>query len=146
MTGARSSVPAWLERAALGSLRRPARALGAWLALAVLAGFGLASLEVETSTDSVLDRSGDSWQQYRESVARFGGDEVVVTALRGERPWDPEVLAEVARLTHALESDAARVGAELEEKVQPALPSSPFAAPPALAPPPPSHPTPLPSE
>ena len=107
MTGARSSVPAWLERAALGSLRRPARALGAWLALAVLAGFGLASLEVETSTDSVLDRSGDSWQQYRESVARFGGDEVVVTALRGERPWDPEVLAEVARLTHALESDAA---------------------------------------
>jgi len=75
-----------------------------WGVLAVLAAAGAVSLQIETSTDSVLDRADPQWQRYRESIDRFGGDEVVVVSITGERPFDPAVLAEVARLTAELEA------------------------------------------
>lgn len=94
----------FLERLAIGSLRHPIRAYAAWGVLSAIALVAALDLKIETSTDSVLAREGRSWGVYRESVARFGGDEVVVVALQSEVPWDPMVLAEVARLTSSLES------------------------------------------
>ena len=103
--GAPNGVPGWLERVALGAMRHPGRVFGFWLAVAAIALLGAAQLRIETSTDSVLDRTHPDWQRYRESVELFGGDEVVVVAITGERPWDPDVLAEVARLTSELEAE-----------------------------------------
>ncbi len=96
----RERVPDYLLRAAV---LHPVRTLGVWAVVLVLAGFGVASLEIDTTTDSVLDRTGEEWAYYQSSQSRFGGDEIVVVSLEGDRPFDPEVLAEVGRLTTAFE-------------------------------------------
>lgn len=107
MTSSSAPVPGWLERAVLGSLVHRGRVFALWGVVAVLAAAGAVSLRIETSTDSVLDRADPLWQRYRDSVDRFGGDEVVVVSLTGEQPWDPAVLGEVARLTAELEASEA---------------------------------------
>jgi hypothetical protein len=76
----------------------------AWLILAALAGPGLQRLQVDTSTDSVLDRQHPAWQAYQASQDDFGGDEIIVIALGGTRPFDPEVLSAAARLGESLEN------------------------------------------
>ena len=43
------------------SLARPRRVLLVWLLGLALAGVGVARLEIDTSTDNVLDRSGETW-------------------------------------------------------------------------------------
>jgi len=60
-------------------------------------------LDVDTSTDSVLERSDRLWQFYQESQRLFGGDEIVVVALEAERPYAPAALREIVALTRALE-------------------------------------------
>ena len=98
------AVRARFPRALVGlGVRRPVAVLVAWLALAVLAIPGLQRLEVDTSTDSVLDRQHPAWQVYQASQDDFGGDEIIVIALAGDRPHDPAVLTRLAELSDRLE-------------------------------------------
>jgi hypothetical protein len=91
------------RRIVRSSFERPGRVLASWLLLAAVASLGVFRLEVETSTDSVLDRSGEGWRFYQEVQERFGGDEIVVLVIEGREPFDPGMLAEVVRITNALE-------------------------------------------
>jgi predicted RND superfamily exporter protein len=59
----------------------------------------LARLQIDTSTDSVLDRNDAAWQTYQQSQKLFGGDEFLVVAFTGSTPFDPEVLSKVERLS-----------------------------------------------
>lgn len=95
-----------LHRAAMGllglSLRHPLGVFAAWLLLAAVALPGVMRLHVDTSTKSVLQHGDEAWDYYQRSLELFGGDEVVVVALEGERPFDPELLARVDELSAAL--------------------------------------------
>jgi predicted RND superfamily exporter protein len=65
--------------------------LAVWGVVALLASMGVARLRVDTSTDSVLDRSAPEWAYYQESLDRFGGDEIIVVALEGRDAFDPQL-------------------------------------------------------
>jgi predicted RND superfamily exporter protein len=99
-TSARHRVPNALVGAALDATPR---VLGTWGLLLLLCLPGLARLRVDTSTDSVLDRSDPAWAFYQESQERFGGDEILVVALQAQAPFDPAALREVSRLTDVFE-------------------------------------------
>lgn len=75
-----------------------------WLGLGAIATIGVLRLEIETSTASVLDRTDDRWKFYRESLSRFGGDEVIVLALRGDSAYDKKVLGRLAAISRRLEA------------------------------------------
>lgn len=79
-------------------VRHPRRALAGWILVCLAAVPGVARLEIDTSTDSVLDRSDPAWQVYQDSQALFGGDEIIVVAFTGERPFEEAVLDAVERL------------------------------------------------
>ena len=79
--------------------RRPWLTLSLWLLAFLGVMPGLARLQVDTSTDSVLDREDAAWQIYQESQELFGGDEILVVAFTGGTPFDPEVLSRVERLS-----------------------------------------------
>lgn len=96
----RGRLPEGLVRLAV---RHPGRTLAVWGLLLAITGIGIARLQIDTTTDSVLDRSGEEWAFYQSSQARFGGDEIVVVSLAGATPFDPERLREVERLTRAYE-------------------------------------------
>jgi len=72
-----------------------------WAAAALLATFGVARLQIETTVDSVLDRSGEPWVFYERSKALFGGDEIVVLLVQGDEPWSVSALEAVRDLTSA---------------------------------------------
>jgi len=84
--------------AAVG-LRFPRTTIFTWLVVAVLAATGIAKLRIETSTDSVLDRSGPSWAFYQQSQDLFGGDEIISILIGAEKPFERKALDEVVRLT-----------------------------------------------
>jgi predicted RND superfamily exporter protein len=86
------------------SLSHPKAVLMAWLALLLLASFGVLRLRVDTSTDSVLDQDAAAWAFYKESLATFGGDEILVAAIEADAPFAPRELADIPRLTSRLES------------------------------------------
>ena len=92
----RGRLPQALVRA---SVRHPLGALLVWGVILLVAGVGVARLRIDTTTDSVLDRSAEPWAFYQSSQDRFGGDEIVVVSLEGSEPFDPAVLAEVRRLS-----------------------------------------------
>lgn len=96
----RGRVPELLVRTAV---LHPGRTLLVWAGILLVASYGVASLHVDTTTDSVLDRSGEEWAFYQASQSRFGGDEIVVVALEGAHPFDPTVLTEAKRLTAVYE-------------------------------------------
>jgi len=87
---------------ALG-VARPRAVLLFWFALSLAAVPGLMQLQVDTSTDSVLDRRHPAWQVYQESQDDFGGDEIIVVALEGKGPLDPAVLQVAADLSEQFE-------------------------------------------
>jgi predicted RND superfamily exporter protein len=87
----------WLRAA----IERPGRVLGIWAGVLLVAALGVARLEIDTTTESVLDRSSPEWGYYQRSQALFGGDEIVVVSLAGDGPFDPAALREVVRLTDA---------------------------------------------
>ena len=92
----RSRVP----RALVGlGLQSPRLVLIVWVSIAVVSSFGVARLQVETSTDSVLDRSDPRWAFYQDSQRRFGGDEILTLLIDGDAPFDPATLREVVRVT-----------------------------------------------
>jgi len=97
----RSRIP----RALVGlGLQSPRLVLIVWVSIAVVSGFGVARLRVETSTDSVLDRSDSSWAFYQESQRRFGGDEILTLLIDGDVPFDPAILREVARVSERFQN------------------------------------------
>ena len=63
------------------ALARPATALATWFLLALLASLGVARLEIETSTESVLDRRDPAWAYYQSSQDEFGGENFEVLTL-----------------------------------------------------------------
>lgn len=90
--------------AALGlALSRPRLVLLCWLLVVVALAPAVMTLEISTSTDDVLDRSGADWDFYQESVRQFGGDEVLVVALHSPVPFAPEILNAIPELTAKLE-------------------------------------------
>ena len=99
-TAQRARIP--LALTAIG-LRRPWAVMGFWLLMTALAVPGLEQLQVDTSTDSVLDRQHPAWEIYQQSQADFGGDEIIVVALRAGRPFDPALLATAERLSQGFE-------------------------------------------
>jgi len=99
-TAQRARIPLALTALGLG---RPRATLAFWAALALLALPGLMKLEVDTSTDSVLDRRHPAWQIYQRSQDDFGGDEIIVVALEAERPFDSDLLDNASRLGERFE-------------------------------------------
>lgn len=97
----RSRLPKALVRAAL---RRPKATLLAWLMIALAVAPGVFRLRIETSTGSVLDRSGEDWSFYQSSQDRFGGDEILTVLIQGAKPFDPKALREVMSLTKYFQS------------------------------------------
>ncbi len=92
----RSRVP----RALVGlGLQSPRWVLIVWASIAIVSSFGVAKLRVETSTDSVLNRSDPDWAFYQESQRRFGGDEILTILIDGDTPFDPATLQTIIRIT-----------------------------------------------
>jgi predicted RND superfamily exporter protein len=92
-------VLAWLVRQ---STERPRAVIGVWLVLCALAGVGMARLEFDPTTESILAQEGSAWRFYRESLEQYGGDEILVVALESARAFDPALLARVAALSGEL--------------------------------------------
>jgi hypothetical protein len=102
----RSRIP----RALVGlGLQSPRWVLIVWASIAVVSSFGVAKLRVETSTDSVLDRSDSRWAFYQDSQRRFGGDEILTLLIDGDTPFDPAVLRKVVRVSEQFQ-DLSGVG------------------------------------
>ncbi len=70
-----------------------------WLGLSVLLLALASKLELDSSTSAFLDQTGHEWQTYQQSLEDYGGDEFVVVAIQGPRPFDRETLEELRRLT-----------------------------------------------
>ena len=81
----------------------PRRTLAGWSVLLFFAGLGALGLEIDTSTDSILDREDPAYAYHRHSQDLFGGEEMLVVAITGEEPWSPEALSEVVRLSAAFD-------------------------------------------
>ncbi|MHC5005181.1 MAG: hypothetical protein ACYTJ0_18910, partial [Planctomycetota bacterium] len=62
---------------------RPRLTLLAWALMTALATPGVLIVEIETSTDSVLDQRSEAWAFYQESQHRFGGDEILTVLIEG---------------------------------------------------------------
>ena len=84
-------------------LARPVPVLVGWALSCMLAAFGVAKLNVETTTGSVLDRADPAWSFYQDSQAAFGGDEILVIALESDTPLDRGILERVVEITEDLE-------------------------------------------
>jgi predicted RND superfamily exporter protein len=97
---ARARLPARLVRA---SVLRPRRALALAAGSVALFALGLPALRIETTTESVLDRSRPEWAEYQESQRRFGGDEFLAIALEADAPFARDLLRRVETLSEALE-------------------------------------------
>ncbi len=89
----------WLERLSRASIRRPHLVFLTWGLISAIAALGVARLEIDNATASFLDRSHPAWQVYQDSLVEFGGDEILVVAIEGDRAFDPSVLARVRELS-----------------------------------------------
>ncbi len=63
----------------------------------------LGGAEIETSTDSILDRSAPAWQFYRRASEYFGEDEVLAVAIEGAEPYSTVALRSVLDLSDRLD-------------------------------------------
>jgi predicted RND superfamily exporter protein len=98
--GAHRELPGRVVRAAFA---HPHATLGGWALLLMIAGIGALGLEIDTSTDSILDREDPAYAYHRHSQELFGGEEILVVAIRSEEPWGAEALSEVTRLSSHFE-------------------------------------------
>lgn len=85
-------------------LRFPKSIVVFWLVVAFLAAIAVTKLRIETSMDSVLDRSDPAWVFYQESQDRFGGDEIISILIEAGEPFDRATLNEVVRLTKVFQN------------------------------------------
>jgi predicted RND superfamily exporter protein len=78
--------------------------LGCWI-LAVLGVAPLvAGLRIETTTGSVLDRTGPEWAFYQEAQDVFGGDEILTVLLESDEAFGAHALEKVVELSEKFES------------------------------------------
>ena len=82
---------------------RPRGVLGFWMALAAVATLGVTQLQIETSGDSILDRTDPAWHFYQETQETFGGDEILAVVIGSQDPFERAALAQVVSLTDAFE-------------------------------------------
>ena len=82
----------------------PWRVVALWLAITLIASVGALRIKVETSTDSILDRSSDAWTFYQESQRLFGGDEILTLLIEAPERFDPRTLSDVIELTKEFET------------------------------------------
>ena len=75
----------------------------AWALVFSIATLGILKLEFETTAGSLLNRSGEAWERYQESLRQFGGDEIIVVAVEGPEALGAPTLALVGRITEELE-------------------------------------------
>lgn len=94
----------WVQGVVTWAISHPRAAISAWVGAALLASLGVASLKIDTKTDSILDRRAPAWRQYQRALKLFGGDEVVVIALRGAEAFEKSVLEQVARISAELQT------------------------------------------
>lgn len=94
----------WLESTTAASINRPRLTVFLWLLAGVVAGYGVATIPVDTTTSSFLNRSGPDWVAYRESVQIFGNDEFISVLVRGSKRYDHETLRTVFSLSQRLEA------------------------------------------
>ena len=64
---------------ALG-IRKPRATLFFWALICALATPGVLRIQIEASTESILDKASPAWTFYEKSTDLFGGDEVIVVA------------------------------------------------------------------
>ena len=91
------------ERVVRAAFTRPRATLAWWALVLLVAGLGARGLRIDTSTDSILDRSDPAYAYHRHSQSLFGGEEMLVVAIAGEQPWDQHALSEVVRLSALFE-------------------------------------------
>lgn len=91
------------ERVVGAALANPRTTLACWALALLVTGLGALGLRIDTSTDSILDRSDPAYAYHRHSQSLFGGEEILVVAIAGEQPWDPVALSEVVRLSALFE-------------------------------------------
>lgn len=85
------------------AVQRPYRMLGIWLLLLSVAAGGLIRVQIETSGESILDKSSPEWVFYQRSQEMFGNDEVLVAAIASDEPYDRAALRLVADASRSLE-------------------------------------------
>jgi predicted RND superfamily exporter protein len=85
------------------SVRHPRRTLFCWIIALTAVSAGLFQLKIDTTTDSVLNTGTDGWSFYQHSQDLFGGDQIVVVALPGDRAFDGALLSEIYQLTQEFE-------------------------------------------
>ena len=88
---------------AVAALEHPRATLGSWSVVLALAVVGALGVRIDTSTDSILDRGDPAYTFHRYSQSLFGGEEILVVAIESAEPWDADALAEVTRLSDALD-------------------------------------------
>ena len=88
------------------AVRQPKHMLALWLVLLVAAGVGVKWLRVETSGESILDRTDEAWSFYRKSVELFGNDEVIVAAVEAPDPYNLSTLQLISDVSHRLAATA----------------------------------------
>lgn len=93
----------WLDILLGRVIARPGLVVVTWVLVLAAAALGLQNLRVDTTTDSVLDRSDAAWEFYQQTVQRFGGDEVLVVAIPTEKPFGAESLDRIREMTAAFE-------------------------------------------
>jgi len=93
----------WLERLVAYSTRNPRPVIAAWLIAAVSSTFGIGLLVVDTGTSAFLNRTSAAWAVYQNSLREFGGDEVVVVAFEGSRPFDPDTIEKIQTYSREFE-------------------------------------------
>lgn len=96
--GDRARLPTALVRA---SYTWPRLTFASWGVVLLLLTPGLFNLSVDTSADSVLDRSDEAWSFYQKSQDLFGGDEILVVALPSTAPFEWKSLRAVEELSEA---------------------------------------------
>ena len=84
------------------AVRRPRRMLTLWAVLLIVAGVGLKWIRVETSGESIIDKTSERWAFYRQTVGLFGNDEVIVAAIEAAAPYDPSALKLIAEVSRSL--------------------------------------------
>ena len=91
------------ERVVRGAFRNFGLVLGLWGCALLVLSPGVAALRIDTSTGSIVDRADPAYAFHKYSQDLFGGEEVLVVALRSEEPFDRRHLTEVSRLTDVFE-------------------------------------------
>jgi uncharacterized protein len=84
-------------------VRRPVITLTVWLALIALCAPFVFRLQIETATESFLDRTSADWRRYERSQDLFGGDEIVTILLEDSTPFGWQGLEAVLRVSRQLE-------------------------------------------